>query len=120
LPSEPGMSEKTLTVRLVSAEEAVYEGAARSVVAPAWDGRVGILPGHAPMVALLGHGELAIDAPGGGSETFYVAAGVIKVEGDEVTVLTEYAGSGPPAEIPEAAVLSPEDVEAAAAKGESG
>ena len=114
------MSETTLNVRVVSAEEAVYEGVAASVVAPAWDGRVGILPGHAPMIALLGHGELAIDGPGGGSETFYVAAGVIKVEGDEVTVLTEYAGSGPPDEIPAAATLSPEDVEELAAEGHSG
>ncbi len=114
------MSEKTLSVRVVSAEEAVYEGAATSVVAPAWDGRVGILPGHAPMIALLGHGELAIDGPDGGSETFYVAAGVIKVEGNEVTVLTEYTGSAPPAEIPASAILSPEDVEELAAEGQSG
>ncbi|GMR12451.1 MAG: F0F1 ATP synthase subunit epsilon [Gemmatimonadota bacterium] len=114
------MSEKTLSVRVVSAEEAVYEGAAASVVAPAWDGRVGILPGHAPMIALLGHGELAIDELGGGSQTFYVAAGVIKVEGNEVTVLTEYAGSGPPVEIPEAAKLSPEDVEETVTEGKSG
>ncbi len=114
------MSEKTLSVRVVSAEEAVYEGAAASVVAPVWDGQVGILPGHAPMIALLGHGELAIDGPEGGSEIFYVAAGVIKVEDNKVTVLTEYAGSGPPAELPAAAILSPEDVEEMAGEGQSG
>ena len=114
------MSEKTLAVRVVSAEAAVYEGSAVSVVAPAWDGRVGILVGHAPMIALLGHGELAIDLPDGGSESFQVAAGVIKVEDNEVTVLTEYAGSEPPSEIPESAILSPEDVEEMAGEGQRG
>jgi len=114
------MSDKTLTVRVVSAEKAVYEGQASAIVAPAWDGGVGILPGHAPMIALLGHGELAIDVPGGGSETFYVAAGVIMVLANEVTVLTEYAGSEPPSEIPEAAILSPEDIEEVSAEARLG
>ena len=89
------MADRTLGVRVVSPEKVVYEGQASSLVAPAWDGQVGILPGHAPFLALLGSGELTVDLPGGGSETFQVAGGVIKVEGGEVTVLTEYAGREP-------------------------
>lgn len=108
----------SLNVRVVSASEAVFEGEASALVAPAWDGQVGILPGHAPMIALLGHGVLAIDRPGGGSESFHVAAGVLKVEGDEVTILTEYAGSQPPDVIPEAAILHPEDIDEEAAESQ--
>ena len=89
-----------LQVRVVSPEALLFEGTAASVVAPAWDGKVGVLPGHAPMIALLGAGELAIDLPTGGSESFFVAGGVLKVEGSELTVLTEYAGSGPPEQLP--------------------
>ncbi len=92
-----------LDVRVVSPETLLFEGAASSVVAPAWDGKVGILPRHAPMIALLGSGELAIDLLGGGSETFFVAAGVLKVEGSELTILTEYAGSEAPGELPSGA-----------------
>jgi len=92
-----------LNVRVVSPQKLLFEGEAASVVAPAWDGRVGILPGHAPMIALLGAGELAIDRPGGGSESFFVAGGVLKVERGELTVLTEYAGAEAPAELPPAA-----------------
>ena len=77
---------------------------------PAWDGQVGVLPGHAPLVALLGHGVLDIDMPGGGSHRFHVAGGVIKVESDRVTVLTEYAGDGPLTNIPDGVVARPEDV----------
>ncbi len=92
-----------LNVRVVSPEELLFEGAAASVVAPAWDGKVGVLPGHAPMIALLGSGELSIDLPSGGSERFYVAGGVLKVEGRELTILTEYAGSEPPEDLPSGA-----------------
>jgi F-type H+-transporting ATPase subunit epsilon len=101
----------SLNVRVVSPERIVFEGEASAVVAPAWDGQVGILPGHAPMLALVGVGELSVDRPGGGSASFHVAGGVLKVERDIVTVLTEYAGDEPPAEIPASAIVDPEDVE---------
>ena len=99
----------TLDVRVVSPESVVFEGASAGVVAPAWDGEVGILSGHAPMVTLLGAGRLDIDLPGGGSERFHVAGGVMKVEGDRVTVLTEYAGTEP-SEHHGALVPQPEDL----------
>jgi F-type H+-transporting ATPase subunit epsilon len=100
-----------LKVRVVSPEKIVFEGEASAVVAPAWDGQVGILPSHAPMLALVGAGAMSIERPGGGSDQFYVAGGVFKVERDHVTVLTEYAGTEPPADIPASAIVFPEDVE---------
>ena len=92
------MSE--LQVRVVSPDSVLYDGPSTSVVAPARDGKVGILPGHAPMIALLGSGELSIDQPGGGSERFFVAGGVLKVEGDDLMILTEYGGTEAPEELP--------------------
>ena len=100
----------TLSVRLVSAEKEVFKGDAAGVVAPAWDGMVGILPGHAPFITLLGHGEISVDLPGGGSNRYYVAGGVMKVEGDELTVLVEYAGDGPPERLPPEADFHPDDL----------
>ena len=100
-----------LRVRVVSPEKIVFEGEASSVVAPAWDGLVGILPSHAPMLALVGSGELSIDRLGGGSDSFHVAGGVLKVERDQVTVLTEYAGEEPPAQVPPEAIVFADDGE---------
>ncbi len=97
------MSE--LQVRVVSPDSVLFDGLAASVVAPAWDGKLGILPRHAPMIALLGSGELSIDRPGGGSERFYVAGGVLKVEGDDLMILAEYAGASAPDELPAGAEL---------------
>ena len=101
----------SLNVRVVSPDKIVFEGEASAVVAPAWDGQVGILPGHAPMLALIGSGALSVDRPGGGSDTFHVAGGVLKVERDPVTLLTEYAGDEPPAEVPASSIVFAEDVE---------
>lgn len=101
----------SLSVRVVSPQKIVFEGEASALVAPAWDGQVGILPGHAPMLALLGSGELNVDRPAGGSDTFFVAGGVLKVERNTVTLLTEYAGDVPPAEVPASAIVFAEDVE---------
>lgn len=101
----------SLSVRVVSPDRVVFEGQASSLVAPAWDGRVGVLPGHAPMLALVGSGVLSVDRPGGGSDEFHVAGGVLKVDRDAVTLLTEYAGDEPPSVIPVSAVVFAEDVE---------
>lgn len=94
-----------LHVRLVSADRVVHEGDATSLVAPAWDGKVGILPGHAPMITLLGAGMLGLDRPGRERLEVYVAGGVLKVEADQVTVLTEYSAPEAPANGPPAGVV---------------
>jgi F-type H+-transporting ATPase subunit epsilon len=92
------MSQGILKVRVVSPAAVVFEGEARSVNLPAWDGQVGILPGHAPMLTLLGGGALEVGLVGGGSRSFFVNRGVVKVENDDVTVLSEYAGTEAPSE----------------------
>ena len=100
-----------LQVQVVSPSRVVFEGTASALVVPAWDGQIGLLPGHAPMLALLGAGPLSIEFPGGGGETYHVLGGVLKVERDVVTLLTEYAGTEPLEEVPEGMLLDLEDME---------
>jgi F-type H+-transporting ATPase subunit epsilon len=78
-----------LTVSVISPEAVLFEGTAESVVAPAFDGEVGILTGHAPMMTLLGKGELKLGA--GGEERFRVEGGFLQVVDDVVRVVTERA-----------------------------
>src|SRR2546426_12508662 len=68
-------------VTVVSPERAVFDGAADAVVAPAYDGQVGILPGHAPFLALLGTGVLA-GRQGSASSCFTIAGGFLQVVGE--------------------------------------
>ena len=76
-----------LTVAVVSPETTVYEGTAQSVVAPAYDGEVGIMPGHAPLLTLLGEGTLRI----GNDVKFKVTGGFMQVADNQVRVVTESA-----------------------------
>ena len=77
-----------LTVSVISPEAVLFEGQTDSVVAPAFDGQVGILTGHAPMVTLLGKGELRLDGTG---KRFTVEGGFLQVVDDVVRVVTEHA-----------------------------
>jgi F-type H+-transporting ATPase subunit epsilon len=80
-----------LKVSVVSPEKVLFEGEARSVVAPAYDGRVGILPRHAPFMSLLGDGPLLLRGADGDRE-FKVGGGFIQVSRDVVRIVTERAG----------------------------
>ena len=82
-----------LTVSVVSPERTLYEGEAESIVAPAFDGQVGILTNHAPMLTLLGTGELRLKASGG-ERKFTVSGGFLEVADNRVRVVTERAEGG--------------------------
>ena len=80
-----------LTVSVISPEKVLFEGSAKSVVAPAFDGEIGILPMHAPLMTLLGQGILRVEGAEGGSQHFNVDGGFLQVAEDHVRVVTEKA-----------------------------
>ena len=77
-------------VTVISPERALFDGEADAVVAPAFDGLVGILPHHAPLLALLGTGTLTVRR-GGTSSAFRVAGGFLQVVGDSVRAVADRA-----------------------------
>ena len=79
-----------LTVSVISPERTLYEGQADSIVAPAFDGEVGILSGHAPMMTLLGRGTLRLSGASGEAR-FAVEGGFMQVADNAVRVVTERA-----------------------------
>jgi F-type H+-transporting ATPase subunit epsilon len=78
-----------LKVSVISPEAVLFEGDADSVVAPAYDGEIGILTGHAPLMALLGKGELRLGS--GTARRFTVSGGFMQVLNNQVRVVTEKA-----------------------------
>ncbi|CAN5811117.1 hypothetical protein BH23GEM9_BH23GEM9_14760 [soil metagenome] len=84
------MAADRMRVAIISPESTIYEGEADMVVAPAWDGEVGVLRGHAPMLVLLGAGEMRI-TQGGSVQRFHVSGGFMQVADDVITVLSESA-----------------------------
>jgi F-type H+-transporting ATPase subunit epsilon len=83
-----------LHVVVISPERTIFDGQAEAVVAPAWDGEIGILRGHAPLMALLGSGEMRVTR-GGTVERFRIEGGFLQVVNDVVTVLSERATQTP-------------------------
>ena len=80
-----------LSVALITPAATVFEDTAEMVVFPAWDGEVGILRGHAPMMALLGDGEMRVTRTDGSVERFHVSGGFMQVADDVVSVLSQTA-----------------------------
>jgi len=81
-------------VTVISPERSLFDGEAESVIAPAFDGQVGILPRHAPFMTLLGDGVLAVRPQGGGeSRRFRVRGGFLQVVGDVLRVVAGTAES---------------------------
>ncbi len=79
-----------LKVSVISPESVLFEGEVTSVIAPAFDGEVGILENHAPMMTLLGRGSLRL----GGASTekkFNIEGGFLQVVENNVRIVTERA-----------------------------
>lgn len=79
-----------LTVSVISPERVLFEGEVDSVVAPAFDGEVGILSQHAPMMTLLGAGELRLGEAGAAGR-FRIEGGFLQVLNNSVRIVTEKA-----------------------------
>jgi F-type H+-transporting ATPase subunit epsilon len=79
-----------LQLQIVSAERSLVNETVDEVVIPGADGYFGVLPGHTPLLALLGAGELWFRQ---GQNKFYllIAFGFAEVQPDQVVILAEVA-----------------------------
>jgi F-type H+-transporting ATPase subunit epsilon len=85
-----------LKVSVISPEAVMFEGETESVVAPAFDGEVGILENHAPMMTLLGNGVLRLGGGGAadaGGRRFNIDGGFLQVVDNNVRIVTERAAA---------------------------
>jgi F-type H+-transporting ATPase subunit epsilon len=78
-----------MQVTVISPEASMFDGEADAVVAPAFDGKVGILPNHAPLMTLLGEGTLTVRRAGTVSR-FSIRGGFLQVVDNRVRVVTEH------------------------------
>ena len=91
-PATGSDTGSALHVSVITPEATIYEGEADQVIAPAHNGSLGILRGHAPLMALLGTGTLRIER-GGKSTSYTVSGGFLQVVDNTVTVLSERAAA---------------------------
>jgi F-type H+-transporting ATPase subunit epsilon len=86
-----------MRVQVVTPDASFFDGPAKSAVLPAWDGELGILPGHAPLIARLGHGVARVEPEAGDAVRIAVYGGFVKIQDDVVTVLAGGAQKAPDA-----------------------
>jgi len=79
-----------LTVSIVSADNEVWTGTASMVVARTTVGEIGLLPGHEPVLAILGSGEVRVTSDGG-TITANAEDGFLSFEHDTVTIVARSA-----------------------------
>jgi F-type H+-transporting ATPase subunit epsilon len=79
-----------LQLEIVTPERLAYSDVVDAVVLPGSEGELGVLPHHAPLVAMLGVGELRI-RKGGVEESFAIVGGFLQVRPDKVVVMAETA-----------------------------
>ena len=80
----------TLKLVIVTPDKLAYQGEVDSVVIPASEGEIGVLPMHLPLISQIKPGELVI-SKGGRKEHLAVGNGFVTVTQDTVNVLTDMA-----------------------------
>ncbi|MGE0097161.1 MAG: F0F1 ATP synthase subunit epsilon [Hydrogenophaga sp.] len=84
----------TIRVDVVSAEESIFSGEAKFVALPGEAGELGILPGHIPLITRIKPGAVRIEKADGGEEFVFVAGGILEVQPNHITVLSDTAIRG--------------------------
>ena len=84
----------TIHVDVVSAEESIFSGEAKFVALPGEAGELGIYPRHTPLITRIRPGAVRIETAEGGEEFVFVAGGILEVQPNTVTVLSDTAIRG--------------------------
>ncbi|PKH23532.1 F0F1 ATP synthase subunit epsilon [Enterobacterales bacterium CwR94] len=84
----------TFHLDVVSAEERMFAGLVESIQVSGSEGELGIRPGHAPLLTAIKPGMVRIVKQGGDEEFIYLSGGVLEVQPQSVTVLSDTAIRG--------------------------
>jgi F-type H+-transporting ATPase subunit epsilon len=84
------MADSNLTLEIISPEGITFTGAVPSVSLPALNGRITVLPHHAPLFTKLEEGEIEFKV-NGRDNTIVIFGGFLEVKDNRVHVLSDYA-----------------------------
>tara|TARA_B100001175_G_C19095466_1_gene442534 strand:- start:78 stop:500 length:423 start_codon:yes stop_codon:yes gene_type:complete len=85
------MSDKTIKLDIVSAEEELFSAQVQMVYAPAIMGEVGITPQHTPLMTMLKPGDVRAQISDNETKTFYISGGLLEIQPNSVTILSDTA-----------------------------
>lgn len=76
-------------LQIITQEKKVFDGRVTSIIVPAATGYLGVLAHHAPLVALLGKGELTVRPATGEEIRVQVSGGFLEVQNNLATLLVD-------------------------------
>ena len=85
------MSETTIKLDIVSAEEELFSAQVQMVFAPAMMGEVGISPKHTPLMTMLKAGDVRAQISETETKTFFISGGLLEIQPNSVTILSDTA-----------------------------
>ncbi len=85
------MSTKTMMLDIVSVESQVYSGTATFIQATGSQGELGIYPGHTALITSIKPGQVLTLDESGEEHIFFIAGGVMEIQPDKVTILSDTA-----------------------------
>lgn len=84
----------TIHIDVVSAEEMIFSGEAKFVALPGEAGELGIYPRHTPLITRIKPGAVRIVKADDTEEFVFVAGGLLEVQPNAITVLSDTAIRG--------------------------
>ena len=85
------MSDKTMRLDIVSAEEELFSSEVQMVYAPAEMGEVGISPKHTPLLTKLKAGDVRAEISDSETKIFFISGGILEIQPNAVTILSDTA-----------------------------
>ncbi len=85
------MSDKHISLEIVTPEKVVYSADVASIFAPAIMGEIGILPDHIPIVTGLDIGKLRVNPVGGEEVALFIGGGFLEVKKNKAVILAKSA-----------------------------
>ncbi|MCD6282563.1 ATP synthase F1 subunit epsilon [bacterium] len=89
--AEVTRDKRSFPVVVISPDRELFREEATSLVVPAMDGYLGVMKGHAPLIAVLDIGELLIRTPDDHILSLAVAGGFLDVRRNETLILCDHA-----------------------------
>ena len=85
------MSDKTIRLDIVSAEEELFSAEVQMIYAPAEMGEVGISPKHTPLLTKLKAGDVRAEISDNETKIFFISGGILEIQPNAVTILSDTA-----------------------------
>ncbi len=82
--------DNKITCNIQTPDKVVYDGQVESIILPAFDGEVGFLVNHTPLISELGIGEVQLK-DSNNVEYIAVHGGFVEIRDNYMSILTDYA-----------------------------